>query len=166
MAGMYISALMKTGQNTREQSNITGIQILIPMGKEKYVLYSEIAGAIVNLIVNAVLIPRLGASGAAIGTVSAEFIVLIYQMCVLRKDLGKLFKGIQIWKIITAIGLAVLASLAVRRSSLPVFLSLLAGGIFFFAVYGIVLLILRESVVWEYWNTGKSYINKFLKNRH
>lgn len=147
-------------------SNITGIQILIPMGKEKYVLYSEIAGAIVNLIVNAVLIPRLGASGAAIGTVSAEFIVLIYQMCVLRKDLGKLFKGIQIWKIITAIGLAALASLAVRRSSIPVFLSLLAGGIFFFAVYGIVLLILRESVVWEYWNTGKSYINKFLKKRH
>ena len=102
-------------------SNITGIQILIPMGKEKYVLYSEIAGAIVNLIVNVVLIPRLGASGAAIGTVSAEFIVLIYQMCVLRKDLGKLFKGIQIWKIITAIGLAALASLAVRRSSILYF---------------------------------------------
>ena len=28
MAGMYISALMNTGQNTREQSNITGIQAL------------------------------------------------------------------------------------------------------------------------------------------
>ena len=48
-------------------SNITGIQILIPMGKEKYVLYSEIAGATINLIINAILIPRLGASGAAIG---------------------------------------------------------------------------------------------------
>ena len=46
-------------------SNITGIQILIPMGKEKYVLYSEIAGATINLIINAILIPRLGASGAA-----------------------------------------------------------------------------------------------------
>lgn len=28
MAGMYISALMNTGQNTREQSKITGIQAL------------------------------------------------------------------------------------------------------------------------------------------
>lgn len=119
-----------------------------------------------NLIVNAVLIPRLGASGAAIGTVSAELVVLIYQMCVLREYLGKLFKGAQIWKIITGIGLAALVSSVVRQGSLPVFLSLLAGGIVFFAVYVLILLILRESVVWEYWNTGKSYINKFLKNRH
>ena len=28
MTGIYISALINTGQNTREQSNITGIQAL------------------------------------------------------------------------------------------------------------------------------------------
>lgn len=40
-------------------TNILGIQMLVPLGKEKVVLYSEIAGAIIDLLLNAVLIPRL-----------------------------------------------------------------------------------------------------------
>ena len=123
-------------------SNITGIQILIPMGKEKYVLYSEITGA-----------------------VSAELVVLAYQMCVLKKDLGKLFGGAEIWKSITAVCLASVASIAIRRSSLSTFPMLLAGGIVFFLVYGIVLLVLKESIVCEYWNTGKMFICKFMKKK-
>lgn len=146
-------------------SNITGIQILIPMGKEKYVLYSEIAGATINLIINAILIPRLGASGAAIGTVSAELVVLAYQMCILKKDLGKLFGGAEIWKSVTAVCLASVASMAIRLSSLSTFPMLLAGGIVFFLVYGIMLLVLKESIVCEYWNTGKMFIRKFMKKK-
>ena len=38
-------------------TNILGIQILIPLGKERYVLYSTIIGALVDLILNAILIP-------------------------------------------------------------------------------------------------------------
>ena len=41
-------------------TNIMGIQMLVPLGKEKYVLYSEIAGAIVDLVLNAILIPFMG----------------------------------------------------------------------------------------------------------
>ena len=43
-------------------TNIMGIQMLVPMGLEKVVLYSEIAGAIVDLILNTLLIPRLDQS--------------------------------------------------------------------------------------------------------
>lgn len=57
-------------------SNITGIQILVPLGKEKIVLYSEIVGAITDCVINAMLIPRFKASGAAIGTLVAEVAVL------------------------------------------------------------------------------------------
>ena len=39
-------------------TNVLGIQILIPLGREKIVLYSEIAGAVVDLILNAILIPK------------------------------------------------------------------------------------------------------------
>lgn len=60
-------------------TNITGIQILVPLGLEKHMLYSEICGAIVDVILNAILIPRYGASGAAIGTLAAEAAVLIVQ---------------------------------------------------------------------------------------
>ena len=58
-------------------TNIMGIQMLVPLGKEKYVLYSEIAGAIVDLVLNAILIPFMGAAGAAIGTLAAEAVVWI-----------------------------------------------------------------------------------------
>lgn len=54
-------------------------QYLIPHKKEKAFIGSVIAGAIVNLIVNAILIPRFGAMGAVIGTVIAELTACIWQ---------------------------------------------------------------------------------------
>ena len=74
-------------------TNITGIQMMIPLGREKQVLYSEIVGAVINLIVNSLLIPKLGASGAAIGTVTAEFAVFIVQIISIRDILPLLKKS-------------------------------------------------------------------------
>ena len=39
-------------------TNIMGIQMLVPMGLEKVVLHSEIAGAVIDLILNTLLIPH------------------------------------------------------------------------------------------------------------
>lgn len=64
-------------------SNICGIQILVPLGLEKQVLYSEIAGAVTDICINLWLIPSMGAKGAAIGTLIAEAVVLLYQICVM-----------------------------------------------------------------------------------
>lgn len=64
-------------------SNICGIQILVPLGLEKHVLYSEIAGAVTDICINLWLIPSMGAKGAAIGTLVAEAVVLLYQICVM-----------------------------------------------------------------------------------
>lgn len=64
-------------------SNICGIQILVPLGLEKHVLYSEIAGALTDIGINLWLIPSMGAKGAAIGTLAAEAVVLLYQICVM-----------------------------------------------------------------------------------
>lgn len=44
-------------------TNILGIQILVPLGREKEVLYSEIIGAIVDIIANAILIPQYASTG-------------------------------------------------------------------------------------------------------
>lgn len=51
----------------------------VPLGKENWVLYSVTIGAIVDLVINALLIPKMVSSGAAIGTLVAEIVVLIYQ---------------------------------------------------------------------------------------
>lgn len=75
-------------------TNIMGLQMLVPMGKEKYVMSSEIVGAVVDLILNASLIPIFGASGAAIGTVVAEFAVWIVQFLCLRDYIKQIYSNI------------------------------------------------------------------------
>lgn len=62
-------------------SNLCGMQILVPLGLEKQVLYSELIGALTDIGINLWLIPTMGAKGAAIGTLIAEAVVLFYQIC-------------------------------------------------------------------------------------
>ncbi len=61
-------------------NNLSGVQILIGYGKDKLFLYSVIIGATVNFILNLFLIPRYGASGASIASLSAEIIILATTM--------------------------------------------------------------------------------------
>lgn len=61
-------------------TNIIGIQVLYPYGKENYVTYSTIGGAVANLILDIPLILLWGATGAAVSTLVAEFTVLILQV--------------------------------------------------------------------------------------
>ena len=53
-------------------SNIFGVQILYPLGKEKIVIACTSIGAILNLVLNIILIPLYAEDGAAIATVIAE----------------------------------------------------------------------------------------------
>lgn len=62
-------------------ANIVRTQYLIPNEKDQEYLISIIAGAVINLIVNYILISKLIALGAVIGTVMAEATVCIIQSC-------------------------------------------------------------------------------------
>ncbi|MBQ6965926.1 MAG: flippase [Bacteroidaceae bacterium] len=57
-------------------NNLTGIQILLGFGFDKLFLYSILSGACTNFVLNLVLIPRYGASGAAAASVIAEVLIL------------------------------------------------------------------------------------------
>ncbi|UXZ08778.1 oligosaccharide flippase family protein [Clostridium perfringens] len=61
-------------------SNILGIQIMLPMRKEKKFTISVVIGAITNVIFNLILISRLKAIGTTISSVVAEFSVTIVQL--------------------------------------------------------------------------------------
>ena len=61
----------------------------MPLGKEKVVLYSEIAGMIVDIILNALLIPKMASTGATIGTLAAEIAVLLFSTLRLEELLRK-----------------------------------------------------------------------------
>ena len=91
-------------------TNVLGIQILVPLGKENTVLYSEIAGAITNLILNYILIPRFASSGAAIGTLVAEFVVFLVQFFALKAEAINAFRQIHYAKIFVALFLSYMFS--------------------------------------------------------
>jgi O-antigen/teichoic acid export membrane protein len=68
-------------------ANVIRTQYLLPKEKDIEYMTSVIAGAAVNLVINAVLIPVYGAVGASVATVFAEMTVCIVQMFAVRKEL-------------------------------------------------------------------------------
>lgn len=66
-------------------TNVMGIQVLFPMDKFRIVLISVSGGAAANLALNFLLIPPLGATGAAIGAFVAEAMVLAVQIVMGRR---------------------------------------------------------------------------------
>lgn len=68
-------------------ANVIRTQYLIPTEKDSIYVQSAWIGAIVNLAMNAILIPHLQAMGAAVGTVCAELAVAGYQTIKVRSEL-------------------------------------------------------------------------------
>lgn len=62
-------------------------QYLIPYRYDRVYIASAFLGAIVNVILNIVLIPKYQAIGAAIGTIGAEVVVFLYQIGMIRNSL-------------------------------------------------------------------------------
>lgn len=69
-------------------ANVIRTQILIPKKKDKVYIVSTLLGAIVNVIINTLLIKDFGAIGATVGTIFAEATVSIYQTLMIRKELN------------------------------------------------------------------------------
>lgn len=130
-------------------SNILGIQILVPTGREKTVLLSVVAGAVTDVICNALLIPRFGAAGSALSNTIAETVVLVVQLVALRKEVLSAFKAVGYWKLGLALAAGTAASFWVMRLNMGSFLALCVSAVLFFGAYGTVLLITKEKLVHE-----------------
>ena len=68
-------------------ANVIRTQYLIPNEKDKQYIISVFLGAVINVILNSMLIPKYTAVGAAIGTIFAELTVMLYQTFIVRKKL-------------------------------------------------------------------------------
>lgn len=98
-------------------SNVLGYQYMMSTGKIKAFTISVIVGAMINFIINLILIPRFNSIGAAIATVIAEFSVITVQLYLVRKDfqIKKLFEstwkyfisGVALFFVVRVIGLQV-----------------------------------------------------------
>ncbi len=68
-------------------ANVLRTQYLIPSEKDKIYITSVFTGAFVNLLLNALLIPRYKSIGACLGTIAAEASVMISQSISIRKEI-------------------------------------------------------------------------------
>ena len=128
-------------------SNVLGIQILVPLNRERVVLWSIIAGAAVDVVLNVVLIPQYGASGAAAATSVAELVVLAVQFFVLGKEATGAFAAVSFGKLLPALVVGIAAASWVLLMQWGSFVTLLLSGILFFGSYLAMLLVLKEEMV-------------------
>lgn len=129
-------------------TGVLGIQVLTAIEKEKYVLYSVIVGAITDFLLNLVMIPQMGAAGAALATTIAEFMVLFVQIYYTQDLLKQLKQGFRMHRyIILAIISAILAFWVKFTHIQSSFIRLVLSSITFFGVYMINLLITKEDIV-------------------
>jgi O-antigen/teichoic acid export membrane protein len=141
-------------------TNILGIQILVPTGREKVVLYSVIVGAVTDVVCNLLLIPRYLAVGAALSNMIAEAAVLVFQTVALRREVGSAFRSISYWKILLGLAAGTAASVWVISLGLGSFLALALSACLFFGAYGLVLLVTKEQLVGDIFG---QMIGKFKK---
>ena len=103
-------------------ANVIRMQYLIPMGKDKIYVWSAVLGALLNLIVNLMLIPVVGSYGACIGTIVAEIAVMLFQTICVWKEIS-LKDSLHVWletlaKSFIAYVVAMLVSIFVNTSDL------------------------------------------------
>ena len=128
-------------------TNVIGIQILYPLGKENIVIFSTLGGAAVNLILNVILIPMYSAVGAGISTFSAELVVLLIQIIAGRKYIPvSLFNKINITYVIAAI-LMTIVILPITSFVSDVWLKLVVTTVVGAIAYGSVLLYFKDEVL-------------------
>ena len=139
-------------------SNVIGMQYLLPTKKQKEYTYSVIIGAIVNFLINLILIPKYGAIGAAIGTIIAEATVTAAQISYTKKYIDykkilKLTKNYFISSIVMLI-MIIVVKVIIGNSLLSMFVQVGVGVI----TYGICLLIMKDKFIQYFINTFMQYI--------
>ena len=140
-------------------TNVSGIQMMVPLGMEKQVLYSEIVGAIIDIILNAILIPFMSVEGAAIGTLVAEIGVTIYQMYAIKGQPVKIFGDIKLKCIIFGAIIPAVSVLWVKKITIidslewNSFIRMAISGILFFGIYVVIMLVLKDTAVMDITDT-------------
>lgn len=128
-------------------TGILGIQVLTAIEKEKYVLYSVVTGAGVDFILNLLWIPVMGAAGAALSTVLAEFSVLALQIIFLKKMLQEIKENLRTTVYLIFALISTLISYCVKIIDIhSSFLTLIVSVFVFFAVYFSLLLISKDKL--------------------
>lgn len=141
-------------------SNVTGTQYLLPTKQQNKYTISVIIGALVNFILNLILIRNLSSIGASIATVIAEFFVTLTQFILIRKEIKikDVFK-ISYKYIISSIVMFVFSIIIGCFISNNIFSIMIQAVSSIFIYFGL-LLIMRDDMVFEGISKIKEKFNK------
>ncbi len=141
-------------------ANVIRTQYLIPNNRDKEYIISMFCGAGANMVVNILLIPVVGAIGAAIGTVIAEAFVAIAHSFFVRKELP-LFKFLKLaipYVIIGAImyGIVTIVSLFAKYSVIWLIIVIMSGVL----SYGMMIIIYLCLTKGQYYEVMRKMLKK------
>ena len=146
---------------------LLGSRVLLASGNEKRMIIPVGVGAGVNIVCNALLIPRFGEYGAMTASLISETVVMIVYVMMGKKYFHLEGITLSAWKVMAAS--AAMGAYLFVCSRLPlggwaVVILQIAGGML---VFGISMLLMREEIVNEYWKMIRAKFGKVLRRvRH
>lgn len=127
---------------------IIGQQVLLLLNKTKLIRNLLLVGAVINIIVNIILVPLIGIIGAAISTLATFVFITIASIYIAHKHIKLVFMPALMTKIIF---LSLAVSLFIRflkpASSMEAFIYLFVGSLVYLSFLLILNIIKREELV-------------------
>ena len=147
-------------------SNVTGTQYLLSTKRQKEFTISVVVGAVINFILNFILINYIKSTGAAIATVVAELAVTVVQLIYVKNDfdLKSIFKMSLKYFVASVIMFAASFPIVfvINDNMICIVIQALIGGV----VYLSSLLIMKDQFLLEIINNNiKPIINKVLRRK-
>lgn len=128
-------------------NNVTGLQYLVPVKKQKLFTLSVVIGALFNFTLNSIMIPIYGANGAIIASVLAEFLILTIHILGIKKDIDikMIYKGSLKYIVSGIIMFSVVYFIGIKMNPTmsTTFLQILVGII----IYTLLLIIAKDDFI-------------------
>lgn len=131
-----------------------GVQILIPAGKDKEMVYSVLGGMAIAIISNFILVPTLKHVGASIANVLTEIAVTIFYIYFVKKHYSFSFKWRTAVNAVSASILFIPIVFFTRRLNVNASIHLCISVILCVSVYFVVQwLIFKDYLIYEFYNS-------------
>ena len=159
MASIPIMRLMNPIIVITGIGSVVGTQTFVPMGKEKLVLYALLIGAVSNIALNFLLIPRYQVWGASVATLVSQAVLSGVELFWCRHivDLRKVGRFFMIY-LGNSLVMALFAFLCVRF--IPgLWASTIAAVCVGGAVYGLLLILEKNHFVMDFINLAKKKLH-------
>ena len=138
--------------------------VLIPSKREKYVLHSMCSSAILNVLLNIILIPSMNENAAALSTVLAEMCMFIVNYHYARDLVSDIFTSRKFFKnlmdsFVGCIGIVIVCLLC-RWGWDSTIMMTISSIVLSIAMYGAILVLVGNEIVFSWLKKVKEIINK------